>query len=403
MVNQGLPARESDEYLKQPGATRPTGPLFFSLLRKVARPLLTFRQKFHRYREFFLSPKSEARGRPKYVGESDLLIPAPGVPVERRPQTDLVVATLLDEFSAAVFHPEFHAIPVTPFNVRWAVSQRPDFFFVESAWRGHRGIWRGQMADTEGPRPSLVKVTRIFREAGIPIIFWNKEDPPNFEYFRGMALQADYVFTTAEELLPVYRNVLGHSRVDVLPFSIQPLIHNHASIGERRGNVIFAGTYYRFKHLNRVRQMDDVLTGASQFGLDIFTRRTSIAQHQWPAQFAPYLRGTLSYSQLLLAQKLYKIALNVNSVETSKTMLSRRVLELAASGTPVVSSPSPAITHFFGDSVAQVHSRGEASAVVKELLTDEGLRSSMADEARERVTEHTANKRLLTIIKALGI
>lgn len=403
MINQDLPAGDSNEFSRRPGATGPITPPLFALVRKAARPLLTCRQTFHRYSAFARGPKLESGGKPKYVGESDLLIPAPGVPVARRPQTDLLVATLLDEFSAAMFHPEFHAIPVTPFNVRWAVSQRPDFFFVESAWRGHRGIWRGQMADTDGPRPSLMKVLHTFREAGIPIVFWNKEDPPNFEYFRGMALQADYVFTTARELLPVYRNMLGHSRIDVLPFCIQPLIHNHAPIGQRRGNVIFAGTYYRFKHLDRARRMDEVLTGASQFGLDIFSRRTSIAQYRWPARFAPYLRGTLSYSQLLLAQKLYKVALNVNSVETSETMLSRRVLELAASGTPVVSSPSLAITHFFGDSVAQVHSRQEASALVKELLNDDGLRATMSDEARERVTEHTANNRLLTITRALGV
>ena len=374
-----------------------------SVLLKVSRQLLSLIQKSRRYLEFAFSGRTEPLGKPRYVPESNLLIPVAEVPAFRNPQTDLVVATLLDEFSAAVFHPEFHAIPVTQFNVEWAVSQRPDLFFVESAWRGYRGIWRDQMARAEGPRPPLLKVLDSFREAGIPIVFWNKEDPPNFEYFLGMARQADYVFTTAQELLPVYRSLLGHSRVGVLPFSIQPLIHNDAPVGERGGNVIFAGTYYRFKHPDRARQMNSVLTGATEFGLDIFTRKVSRGKYQWPADFKPYIRGTLNYRQLLVAQKLYKIALNVNSVETSETMLSRRVLELAASGTPIVSAPSPAIRNIFGDSVAQVHSRSEAHALVKELLNNVRLRAAMAEEARERVTEHTASKRLLTVVRTLGL
>lgn len=403
-MNEDLPAGDGGDYSTRPPTSQQSAQSpIRRLLRTLARPLLNFRQTFHRYREFALSPMKESGGKPKYVAESKLLIPAPGKPQTPRPETDLVVATLLDEFSAAVFHPEFHAIPVTPFNVEWALSQRPDFFFVESAWRGHRGIWRGQMAHTEGPRKPLLKVLDAFREAGVPIVFWNKEDPPNFDYFVGMAHQADHVFTTAQELLPTYRQVLGHSQVGVLPFSIQPLIHNDRPVGERNGNVMFAGTYYRFKHLNRVAQMNAVLAGASEFGLDIFNRKPSLGQYQWPAQFQPYLRGGLEYRQLLIAQKLYKIALNVNSVENSETMLSRRVLELAASGTPVVSGPSRAITHYFGDSVSQVHSREETRAVVEELLGNHNLRTTMANEARERVQPHTASQRITTVTKALGL
>lgn len=403
-MNEDLPVGDPRDYSTGPPTSQQYAHFpILRLLRSVARPLLNFRQTFHRYREFALSPISGARGNPKYVAQSKLLIPAPGKPRTPHPGSDLVVATLLDEFSAAVFHPEFHAIPVTPFNVEWALSQRPDFFFVESAWRGHRGIWRGQMAHTEGPRKPLLKVLDAFREAGVPIVFWNKEDPPNFHYFVGMAHQADHVFTTARELLPTYRQVLGHSRVGVLPFCIQPLIHNDRPVGERNGNVMFAGTYYRFKHLDRKTQMNAVLAGASEFGLDIFNRKPSLGQYKWPAQFQPYLRGSLQYRQLLLAQKLYKIALNVNSVETSETMLSRRVLELAASGTPVVSGPSRAVTHYFGDSVAQVHSREETRAVVAELLGNERLRKTMADEARKRVQTHTATQRLTTVTDALGL
>lgn len=397
-------AGDAGEHSHQPGkAGHGARRQIARLARAVSRPILTAWQGFHRYRDFLLSPNEDSGGTPRYVAEAKLLIPAPRYPEISRPSSNLVVATLLDEFSAAVFHPEFHAIPITPFNVEWAISQRPAFLLTESAWRGHRGIWRGQMAQPDGPRRPLLRVLDAFREAEIPIVFWNKEDPSNFDLFLGMARLADHVFTTAEELVPTYREMLGHNQIGVLPFAVQPLIHNSSWVGERLGKVFFAGTYYRFKHPNRLAQMRNVLSGATELGLDIFNRKPSFGAYKWPTEFQPYLRGRLGYRQLLVAQKLYKIGLNVNSVEDSTTMLSRRVLELAASATPVISSPSPAITSFFGNSVAQVHSREEARALAKELLSNEHLRTSMANEARDRVQRHTARKRLETLREAVGL
>ena len=47
--------------------------------------------------------------------------------------------------------------------------------------------------------------------------------------------------------------------------------------------------------------------------------------------------GELPYDQMLAAYKMYKVFLNVNSVIDSPTMCARRVFELSACSTPVVS------------------------------------------------------------------
>ena len=57
--------------------------------------------------------------------------------------------------------------------------------------------------------------------------------------------------------------------------------------------------------------------------------------------------GSLNYAQMLTAYRAYKVFLNVNSVVESPSMCARRIFEISASGTPVVSAPSAAIGQFF--------------------------------------------------------
>ena len=54
------------------------------------------------------------------------------------------------------------------------------------------------------------------------------------------------------------------------------------------------------------------------------------------------MRGSLTYTQMLSAYRAYAVFLNVSSVVDSPSMLPRRVIEVLACGTPVVSTPTPA-------------------------------------------------------------
>lgn len=51
---------------------------------------------------------------------------------------------------------------------------------------------------------------------------------------------------------------------------------------------------------------------------------------------------------MLTAYKAYKAMLNVNTVTESSTMCARRVFEILASGTNVISTPSKALAALFG-------------------------------------------------------
>ena len=312
------------------------------------------------------------------------------------------VATILDDFSSHIFAPEFRSLPLTPQNWRTVLGSKPDFVFMESAWRGHRGVWRGQLSDPRGPRGALRKMLVEFKEADVPIVFWNKEDPPSYTTFIRLAGWADLVFTTAEEMIPRYQADLGHSRIELLAFAVQPSIHYPASFDTRERNVVFGGTYYRHKHDERRQLIDAIVGGALEFQPDIYNRKPSRGAYRWPAPYRPFLRGALPYRELIEKQRHYKVGLNVNSVSDSSTMLSRRALELAATGTPFVSSPSPALENFLGDSAVVSSSAAETRERVSELLHDTKFRRRVSTNLVEAAHEHTAQKRVETVLDRLS-
>lgn len=320
------------------------------------------------------------------------------------PNRDLVVATLLDEFSESLFAHEFESVPVTPDGWKQVLERKPSLLLVESAWRGSAETWHHQIVGEKGPSAEFRSMVAAFRDAGIATVFWNKEDPPNYRFFVEAAKLFDVVFTVCEECIPQYHEDLGHDRVYLLPFAAQPRIHNPISVGARTGDVAFAGTYYVAKHPDRIKQMAVVLDPARDFRLGIFTRVKSRGNYKWPDRFEPFIVGSLPYDDMLIAYKMFKVFLNVNSVVDSASMCARRVFELAASGTPVLSGASPAISRFFGDIVSQTADATETRDALKALLGSEEMRARVAVRGvRTVMREHTASHRVDEILDRAGV
>lgn len=374
------------------------------------------------------APKPETAPAPKAEEPAGVrLVPLPSpdaeVDLERArwlsggrtaPLRELKVAAILDEMSQACFGPECRldtGFGANDWEERLSASP-PHMLLVESAWSGNGGGWQYCVASYQHPRyaglPFLRELLAWCGERGIPTVFWNKEDPVHFDRFKEAAALFDHVFTSDANRIEAYAALDGaHCKtVEALPFAAQPRLHNPIPVTEERlREPVFAGTYYRDRHADRRRSLEAILDAGRPHGLVIYDRThgsTSDA-YGFPERFAPHIRGRLSYDEIVTEYKRHLVFLNVNSVADSPTMFSRRVFELLACGTAVLSTPSVGMQETFGDLVPVAETEEEASAALQRLLDDHEYRDGLTRRAQRLVlSEHTYRDRLAQIAKAAG-
>ena len=366
------------------------------------------------------APLLPAESAPLQPAESAPPLPADTAPLlsKEKPPSDAVnsdkipLGCILDEFTTDCFRPESHLITFRPDNWREVVEQDiPRAIFVESAWRGNDGSWLYKVAKFgKNYGDELQHLLSWAKENRIPSIFWNKEDPVHFERFVDKAALFDHVFTSDADCIPEYRKRLGHDRVYALPFAAQPAIHNPILSAPRDMGVCFAGTYYGDRHEERRNDMEYLLRPALSFGLEIYDRQYGLTGKQaeaykFPYIYQPCIRGRLEYDEMVKAYKKYKVFLNVNSVKNSPTMFSRRVFELLACGTPVISTYSRGIVDLLGEDLVFIsESEAETQKHLQTLLNDDNAwhRASVRG-IRKVMEEHTYAGRLRFMLDKVGI
>lgn len=322
---------------------------------------------------------------------------------------DIRVACIMDPFSYACFKYECMLMHLNASTWRRQIQHfKPNLLLVESAWRGLDGSWRRQLFDTEGESAATIrKLIRYCRKRGIPTVFWNKEDSPNYKRFIATAQLFDYVFTTDANCIEWYRRDLGHDRVSVLPFAAQPALHNPVNSAYRsKDNVAFAGSWYRNKYPDRQKDMSLILDPARSFNLHIFDRKQDYRinhAYKFPRRYRPHIVGALPYEEMVEAYKLYKVFLNANSVRDSPTMFSRRVFEILASGTNVISTSSLGIETMFPGIVPIARTVDESNALLHNLLHNAHYSERLSLLGlREVHLKHLYRHRFDHILKTLG-
>ncbi|WP_057757883.1 glycosyltransferase [Psychrobacter sp. P11G3] len=327
----------------------------------------------------------------------------PEIPINDKP----CIIGIMDEFTTGCFEQDVNLIQPRPDN--WfalAEKYKPVLFFIESAWQGNYGSWQYRVGKyANKPGHEIDHICQYARDKGIPTLFWNKEDPVHHEKFMCSAKLVDHIYTTDANMKTSYTAKTGNVNVHPLPFAAQPALHKPAVLSGRKPRACFAGSWYGNRHAERGQAMSWLLKAAHNYGLDIYDRNYDNGTFPFPEEYQAGIKGSLPYKELCEEYNRYRIFLNVNSVTDSPTMFSRRVFELMASGTPIVSTYAKGIEALFdSDAVWLVNSQEEADVAIQTLMTDdvEWRRRSLAG-IREVFSKHTYAHRLNSIFSDMNL
>lgn len=328
---------------------------------------------------------------------------------ERCSRPDIKVACILDTFSYECFKYECQLVQLEPNTWKKQLTEiNPEFLFVESAWKGLDDKWKKEIVDIQkNPKSKIKDIISYCKTNKIKTVFWNKEDPPNYARFVHTAKLFEYIFTSEENCVKKYKNDVTHDRIYVLPFAAQPAIHNpiHSSYKDKE-NVAFTGSWRGDRYPERQVDTHIVLKPAKEFGLTIFDRnyKFNVPKYRFPKQYQPHVVGSLNYNDMVLAYKLFKVFLNVNSVRNSSTMFSRRVFEILASGTNIVSTYSKGIVEMFKGIVLITLSEEETRNHISRLIHDPEYSQRLCLlGVREIHSKHLYKHRFKYILDKIGM
>ncbi|EOA05188.1 type 12 methyltransferase [Herbaspirillum frisingense GSF30] len=315
----------------------------------------------------------------------------------------LRVAAVMDEFTFHSYDPECTLLQLDPDCYLEQLEQfQPDLLFIESAWQGFEQKWKLKIS-TNGPE--INACIDWCRRQGIPSMFWNKEDPVHFGTFIDMARQVDYVFTTDIDCIPRYKALLEHDRVFLLCFAAQPKVHNPLEIYERKDAFNFAGSYY-LRYPERQRDFSSLIDTVKDFRpVEIYDRNFDKPHpnYTFPDQYKPMILGKLPFSEIDRAYKGYRYGINMNTIKQSQSMFARRVFELLASNTVVVSNFSRGVRLLFGELVVCSDSPKELQARVRQIVTsDVNYRKFRLLGLRKVMSEHTYAHRMSAICASIA-
>jgi glycosyltransferase involved in cell wall biosynthesis len=327
----------------------------------------------------------------------------------KKPTKKIKSIFIMDEISEECWRHEMNGFPINRANYKDQIEKSTaDFCFLESCWKGNRGTWEYAFTSPGLKHANAQALLDLIPKAKskMPVVFWNKEDPMHYDRYLPIAQHADIIFTTdANKVIDYKRDVPG-ADVYAVAFAAQQKICNPSDrFRTEPESVCFAGSYYGVGHDERKRQMDALLPSIIDFKGAIYDRMSKVDsdRYKFPDQYTNFIRDAVPFTEVVQLYKQFKVFLNVNTIVDSPTMMSRRVYELLACGTPVVSTPSKAIEEQFPGIVHIANNAAEANIIIEKLLTDEHYWEKTSHLGyREVMKKHTYTHRMRDIEKALG-
>lgn len=256
-----------------------------------------------------------------------------------------------------------------------------DFLLIEAVWENFLGFDR---------LTELQRILMSFRREGIPVIFWNKEDPAQFDFFLPLALHCSAVFTTDEACCPKYRSAGFAGPVEVLTFPAHPDLHKVYGPRDLEKRVLFAGSPW-FEHPDRHASYHYFLKPAVSLGcVDIYARRTFLTgKEHWPEEVHQYIVGELKYLDLLKTCSRYTLGLSMSCCPYSRTMYARRIVELPLAGLLPISDNSRAVRELFPEIPVSAYAQQTRELIQYFLHADNEREDRLAALQKRILTHHT--------------
>ncbi|WP_201547474.1 glycosyltransferase [Psychrobacter sp. Pi2-1] len=319
--------------------------------------------------------------------------------------------SVLDEISENSWSEEFKLFRLVKKNfIDQIEASTANGLFIESCWKGNQGEWEYAFTSPglkHQNAQSLLKALDVAKNKGLPILFWNKEDPMHYEKFLPIAEKCDIIFTTDANKVNDYKEDLKNNNVYSLPFAANPYICNPLNRSRyEEESICFAGSYYSVGHDDRKEQMDRVLPALLKLDGVIYDRMSQLNNERYffPSIYKSIIRDSVNFKDMTGLYKHFKIFLNVNTITDSPTMMSRRVYELLACGTPVISTPSKAIEEQFPNIVQIATNAQEAERIARNLLDNPWEYARLAHKGYRKVMiKHTYENRKEIVLEALNI
>lgn len=329
-------------------------------------------------------------------------------------KSNLKIACILDEFTYECISYEANLLQLKSMYWLNQISEfKPDILLVESAWYGVCKTWIKKIAICDKIDDTLLEIIKYCNKRDIPTIFFNKEGLVNFNYFEKNSSLFDFIFVSDENIISRQKKSCKHNRVYPLSFACQPQIHNSINKNKfKLGDIAFAGGWYGDKHLDRLNDFEYIIKPALNYNFDIYDRnyhQRSILEFMdeyWPSEYLNNIVGKLDYKYMIEAYKNYTLFLNVNSVQDSSYMVSRRVYEILACKTLLLSSFSLGIFENFKDYILISRNKEETISIIEDVLCFENIdkyQKKSKKSQRYVLENHTYGCRLREILNLVKV
>jgi hypothetical protein len=293
-------------------------------------------------------------------------------------------------------------------------KKKIDFLLIESCWSGIDNTWKYKLAKYNfcfwRSNREILRVILYAKDKGIKVVFWSKEDDYHFDRFINVAKHCDYIFTVDENSIAEYKKITSSLiPVHSLMFGIQPKIHNYTTIENKINKGCFVGSYSRHLHRERRIWQKMVFEVCNNENLDINIYDRNLHRNRYLNKYPTYsnltIHAPIPYKETAKIYQKFLINFNVNSIRNSKTMFSRRLIEILASGGICVSSDALSINHYFKQFVYVI--KNNEIENLRELIKQfkSGVSKKDLDRARAGseyvIINHNIDKRLEKIFKII--